>query len=319
MRFWQRWLRQPRTVFLRRACFQIHLWIGLAIGLYVVMLSLTGSALVFRRELDRAFSPARPAFDKTARIQSPEELTAAARRAYPGFAVEEVGPVQRRTPVVQIGLRRDGETIDRVFHAYTGEDLGDPFPWSAQALLWVVDLHNDLLMVEDRRGRFWNGVGSILTTLLCLTGAIVWWPGIASWRRGLSVKRGSAWPRFNFDLHSAVGFWSLALIAMWGVSGIYLSFSTPFMAAVDWVVGPLPVDSAEMRPVDAALDWLVRLHFGRWRSHTLKAVWVVIGLIPAVMFVTGAVMWWNRVVRTLGTAPARRSLLNLRREPQGVE
>ena len=45
------------------------------------------------------------------------------------------------------------------------------------------------------------------------------------------------------------------------------------------------------------LDWLVRLHFGRWRnSHILKAVWVVLGLIPAAMLVTGTVMWWHRVV-----------------------
>ena len=317
MTFWQRWLRQPRTVLLRKACFQIHLWTGLAIGLYVVVLSLTGSALVFRRELDRAFGPDRPAVDRTARIQSREELTAAAQRAYPGFAVEWVGDVQRRTPVVQISLGRDGETIERIFNAYTGEDLGDPdpHPIALRALLWIVNLHDDLLMLEDGRGRFWNGIGSILTTLLCLTGMVVWWPGIAGWRRGLSVKWRSAWPRFSFDLHSAIGFWFVALIAMWGVSGIYLSMPTPFMAVVDWFAEP----QDQERPVDVALTWLARLHFGRWRSHTLEAVWVVIGLIPAVMVVTGVVMWWNRVVRKPRTARVRQPALNLQQETQGVE
>ena len=57
--------------------------------------------------------------------------------------------------------------------------------------------------------------------------------------------------------------------------------------------------------MDVALNWLVRLHFGRWRSHTLKVVWVLLGLIPAGMFVTGAVMWWNRVVRKPRTARVR--------------
>jgi uncharacterized iron-regulated membrane protein len=28
-----------------------------------------------------------------------------------------------------------------------------------------------------------------------------------------------------------------------------------------------------------------------------KFVWAVFGLAPAVMFVTGVMMWWNRVVR----------------------
>ena len=77
---------------------------------------------------------------------------------------------------------------------------------------------------------------------------------------------------------------------------------TPSTTVVDWFAGPL---QDELRPVDVAIEWLVRLHFGRWRSHTLKAVWVVIGLIPAAMFVTGVVMWWNRVVRKsrAGAAP----------------
>ena len=315
MTFWQRLVRRPRTVFLRKACFQIHLWIGLAIGLYVVVLSLTGSALVFRVEMDRAFGPARPAIDRTARVQSPEELAAAARRAYSGFTVERVGIVQRRSPVVQVSLRRGGDTIERVFNAYTGEDLGDPFPMASRALLWVTTLHDDLLMQAGQRGRFWNGIGSILTTLMCLTGAVVWWPGIVSWRRGVSIKRRSTWPRFNFDLHSALGFWFITMIAIWAVSGIYLSFPTPFMDVVDWFAGPQDRE----RPVDVALSWLVRLHFGRWRSHTLKVVWVVIGLIPAVMFVTGAIMWWNRVVRKLRTARASRPALRLQQEPQGVE
>jgi uncharacterized iron-regulated membrane protein len=216
---------------------------------------------------------------------------------------------------VQISLQRDGETIERVFNAYTGQDLGDPFPMTSRALLWVVTLHDDLLMPAEQRGRFWNGVGSILTLLLCLTGAVVWWPGIARWRRGVSIRWRSRWPRFNFDLHSALGFWFFVLIALWAISGIYLSFPSPFMRVVDWFAGP----PDQERAVDVALNWLVRLHFGRWRSHTLKAVWVVIGLIPTAMFVTGGVMWWNRVVRKPRTARVRQPVLNLQQEPQGVE
>ena len=52
------------------------------------------------------------------------------------------------------------------------------------------------------------------------------------------------------------------------------------------------------RPGDIVLMWLTRLHFGRWRdAPVLKAVWAIVGLAPAVMFVTGAIMWWIRVVR----------------------
>ena len=52
---WEQWVRQPQALWLRRATFQVHLWIGIAIGLYVVVLSLSGSVLVFRDDLDDLF------------------------------------------------------------------------------------------------------------------------------------------------------------------------------------------------------------------------------------------------------------------------
>jgi uncharacterized iron-regulated membrane protein len=42
---------------LKRALFQVHLWLGIAISLYVLLISLSGSVIVFRRELDRALCP----------------------------------------------------------------------------------------------------------------------------------------------------------------------------------------------------------------------------------------------------------------------
>jgi uncharacterized iron-regulated membrane protein len=323
MTFLARCLRQPRTVLIRKIAFQIHLWIGLAIGLYVVVLSLTGSALVFRREMDRAFAPDRPVRDPARQVMTVDALTEAARRAYPDYPVAFVGQVQRRSPVIQIDFTGPaGETIEREFSAYTGEDLGDPFPASSEWLLWLVSLHDDLLLTRNQSGRFWNGVGSILATLLCITGAIVWWPGIASWRRAISVKRKASWKRVTFDLHSALGFWFFAIIFIWAVSGIYLSLPSATMDAVNFFFGPQPDQLQNVRVVDVVIEWMVRLHFGRWRSHTLKAVWVIIGLLPAAMFVTGFLMWWNRVVKKPRTARVRQRkpvLAALQQEPQGVD
>jgi hypothetical protein len=36
---WQRWARQPQKVWLRRALFQVHLWSGIAVGLYILLMS----------------------------------------------------------------------------------------------------------------------------------------------------------------------------------------------------------------------------------------------------------------------------------------
>ena len=293
MGVWTRWLHQPQRVWLRRAFFQVHLWSGLALGIYIVVLSATGSALVYRRELVAWLRTPLPLVDESARRMTTDEVRALAQRAYPDREITDVSEeVNRRTAVVHVTMARNGESNERLFNPYTGQDLGDAFTWGEQAVLWTVRLHDELLFGRD--GRFWNGVGSALVTVLCLTGAIVWWPGAKRWRRSLIVRRRSGWRRFTWDLHSAMGAWLFLFLIMWGVSGFYMGIPEPFSALVEYFSDP---ESLGDRPGDIALAWLSRLHFGRWRSAPLKALWAVLGLVPAFMFLTGAIMWWNRVVR----------------------
>ena len=77
-----------------------------------------------------------------------------------------------------------------------------------------------------------------------------------------------------------MGFWCSLVILMWGISGIYFSFPEPFSAFFG----------------DTTLLWLSRLHFGRFGWFT-EGIWTIFGLVPAVLFVTGALMWWNRKLR----------------------
>jgi uncharacterized iron-regulated membrane protein len=313
---WNRWLRQPQRVWLRRAAFQIHLWIGLAIGLYIVVLSITGSALVYRNELDRYFATPRATFDESATPMTAEEIRAAAERAYPGWQITGVtegrtvrGPAGRGgrggrggnrlpDPTAYVTVERGEQSKERLFNPYTGEDLGDNTSRAQLFILWTVRLHDELLL-DRPDGPWWNGLLSLIFTLLVITGAVVWWPGVTRWKRSLGVKVTSGWRRFNWDLHSALGFWVFLFMLMWGISGWYLGMPEPLTDLVERFSDPEGVYGE--RPGDVALTWLSRLHFGRWRDPGwgpwLKAAWAVIGLAPTVMFVTGGVMWWNRVIR----------------------
>jgi uncharacterized iron-regulated membrane protein len=282
-------------VWIRRACFQVHLWIGLAIGLYIVMLSVTGSALVYRNELDRYFATPRPRYDPKATILTSDQLRAKAQLLYPGYTITRVGDtISRRNPTLEVWLERGEDKKERLFNPYTGEDLGDSLTTGERFVLWLARLHDELLL--DREGRFWNGVLSGVSTVLFVTGLVVWWPGVGKWRRNLIVKWSVGWKRFNWDLHSALGFWLFLFMLMWGVSGFYLGVPQPFSDFVDAISDPDAFLGD--RPGDIVLSWLTRLHFGRWRNLPwLKAFWAFVGLVPALMFVTGVVMWWNRVLR----------------------
>jgi uncharacterized iron-regulated membrane protein len=289
----ERFIRQPQNVFLRRALFQIHLWTGIGVGLYMLVISISGSAIVFRREISKLVWQ-RPTVVPTGRLMTAEELSAAAKQAYPRFDIAGVSFSKDPTRAAEVSMMRGPRRRDRVFDPYTGKDLGDVAPDEPHFLTWLVKLHDDLL--ADRTGRLVNGAGALLLTLLSLTGAIIWWPGVARWRRSMFVRWKVSWPRFNWDLHSAIGFWMFLFVLMWGVSGIYLSYPAPFTDLVDYLE-PIDPGSAELRFGDNALELLARIHFGRAYGIGVKWLYTVLGLAPAVLFITGAVMWWNRVLR----------------------
>jgi uncharacterized iron-regulated membrane protein len=289
-----RLLRQPQRVWVRRAAFQIHLWTGIALGLYVVMLSITGSVLVYRNELDRSLATKRPVFIPGQAPLPKERFEESAARLYPGWTVTRVGQrISRRNPTLEIWLEKDGVKKERLFNPYTAEDLGDSVTQGELGVMWLARLHDELLF--DRPGKTWNGVGSLVFTLSVLTGLFVWWPGIDRWRRSLWVGFRSGWKRINWDLHSAMGFWLFLFMLVWGVSGVYLGIPEPFANFVDAVSDP-KIEYGS-RWGDIFFFWLVKFHFGRWRSGPLKALWALVGLVPAVMFVTGTIMWWQRVVK----------------------
>ena len=51
MTAWQQWLDRPEKFWFRAVLFQIHFWVGAAVGAYIFLLSLSGSAIVYRNEL----------------------------------------------------------------------------------------------------------------------------------------------------------------------------------------------------------------------------------------------------------------------------
>jgi len=367
----EQWKRRPQNVWLRRALFQIHLWTGIGVGLYVLAISVSGSAIVFRNEV---YSNA-PTGPETVAISGPrlnaQELRAAIQRAYPGYSLSYLWEAKRPDQSVEVWLDRNGHKKQRAFNPYTGRDLGEARPYSIQILAWLGDLHVNLL--AGSTGRIVNGIGSIFVTLLCVTGAVLWWPGVASWRRNLKIGWRASWKRINWDLHSAVGFWTFFFVFAWGLTGIYLVFPSPVQVFVHHF---LPLDryrplSMEMappardltpeaeRPVvadagarfllvddvpstpagaavqaspppprprrprvpihmttgDHVIQWMYYLHFGNFAGWKVKLIWTVLGMVPVLLFFTGFMMWWNRVLSSEARRARRAASLRRSAEP----
>lgn len=281
MTFWQRWIARPQRLRIRRAVFQVHLWVGLGVGLYILVISISGSALVYLPEVTKNYAHRTVTVAASGRRMSVDELAEQAQRAYPAFEVDNVRESQSPGEPDEIVLERSHKRIERLFDPYTGLDLGNPYSPIGRIFIWLTELHNDLL--GGRAGRLVNGIGSCFLTLISITGALIWWPGIKNWRRSTIVSWKARFPRLNWDLHNAIGFWFWLFVFVWGVSGIYFCLpSLSFNPRIQVIGGSL-------------LSLLRQLHFGSFDWFT-KLLWTFFGLVPAVSAVTGALMWWNRVL-----------------------
>lgn len=155
-----------------------------------------------------------------------------------------------------------------------------------RAVVVLAHLHANLL--SGPPGRLVNGIGAIALTLLCLTGAVIWWPGVKNWRRSLRVEWSARFPRISWDLHSATGFWFFVFVLLWGISGIYFVFPQIFNALFG----------------DPILFRLSQLHFGRFNRFT-EIVWAVAGLAPAALAFTGTFICCRRVLYRKPSNPYR--------------
>jgi uncharacterized iron-regulated membrane protein len=230
MGFLRQCLHHPRQLWIRRFNFQVHLWTGVILALYVVVIGITGSILVFGAELGRLDNPSPwPKLAPGRPIADIGTVIDALALRYPHTHIISIMAPSPVEPVFMAVLQRSGQ-MTVACHPVTGEVLGE-VNRGASHLTWIYDLHEDLL--TRRTGRVVNGAGAAALLLLALTGLMNWWPGIGNWRRALTVDFRRRWKRINFDLHSAVGFWSFIFVAVWAGSGLYFVWPDTVLAFIN--------------------------------------------------------------------------------------
>ncbi len=232
MHFLRRFLHRPRQIWIRRFNFQIHLWVGIVVALYMLLMGVTGSVLVFSVELEtwcgrkpwHSMHRAEPFADIASVVRN-------LRTAYPNFNIIRVMAPVETDPTFEAvleGRRRIRVALDPA----TGVVLGE-FPPGLAWLSLVQEFHVSLL--AQRNGRILNGIGAAFLLLMCTTGLVNWWPGVRNWRRALKLNFRRSWRRINYDLHSAAGFWTFAMISFWACSGIYFAWPRQIFGLVNRV------------------------------------------------------------------------------------
>ena len=78
----------------------------------------------------------------------------------------------------------------------------------------------------------------------------------------------------------------------WALTGIYFAFPEPF----EWFFNTFDSDPTDFeRPGEGILLVFIDLHFGRFGGLSIRILWVILGLLPAALFLTGFIVWWKRM------------------------
>jgi uncharacterized iron-regulated membrane protein len=198
---------------LRRSLLTLHQWVGLAAGLFLIVISISGSALVFENEIDRALNPATSFVTPGPRALPIATLIADVEAALPGDRVTGVGIGQRPDLAYGFSLRsRQTASVD----PYTGRILGVRDPQKGFAR-WIHLLHTRFVAGET--GEKLVGAFSVAMLGLAITGLVLWWP-----RKILSLRLRSSWKRTNFDLHNVLGFYSSLVMFFITLTGVLIAF-----------------------------------------------------------------------------------------------
>ena len=355
---------------MRRFLVTLHLWVGLIAGAYVVVISVTGAALVFRIDLQRVAHPHLFTPRAAGPLADPITIMESVSRAYPDQRLSGVDAPTTGRPTYLAYVTTPAAFTTVLVDPVSADVLGE-LP-ERSWIRWLQDLHYDLL--GGRTGRMINGIGAGAILLMSITGLCIWWPGRKAWWRALTIDTRRGGRRLFFEIHRAVGIWSVALILMWPVTGMYFAFPSSARAMIG-AISPLTVSRApasraassggvpperktmiekarQIHPQghvarvvlpfgergsflvmfagasptpmgerleavyldrntgehlaepsstptigDTMVRWMAPLHVGGFGGNMVRVVWFAGGLMPAILFITGFAVWWNRTMR----------------------
>ncbi len=221
----------------RRLMFQVHMWVGLILGLLLAVLGLSGSILVYDNAVLDMLSPVPQAVAK-GEAMSLDKIAEAARAAVGRGQVQIALPrasgeafsvrvTQPRAPEgQQAGPPRPQAATQVFIDPVSGTVLGTRRAGLPPALAFVHQLHGNFLM--GREGRQFVGWLGVAMLLLGVTGLVLWWPKRGQWKYAFLVRRTAQGLRFHRELHAATGIWIFVVFMIVSFSGVVIAFPNVF-------------------------------------------------------------------------------------------
>lgn len=227
---------------------KLHRFVGLSIGLVLLVVTLSGASLVFEDDIDRALNGSVSFVAPGDRPRPLEELVTNVRAAHPTATPVSITFPEQADHSLQVSVRFKEGSGSVYVNQYSGALLGTRMASEREAGLArrLHLLHTRLF--GGHVGEWAVGVVTALTLFMAITGLVLWWP-----RKIVGVSIRASTRRINFDLHNVFGLYASAVflfIALTGMMIAFEGFTDPAIARLNAV--PQPLLAKESAPVAGA-------------------------------------------------------------------
>ncbi len=217
----------PMKIF-RSVIFWMHLVCGVVAGVVVLIMSITGVALTYEKQMlewaDRgAWTAPSPV---GARHLPPETLLAKAAAAQPGLA--PTGVTLRANAAAPATVTFQGNK-SLLIDPYTGTIIGEPPAGLRSFFRTMTVWHRDLALEGASRstGKAITGAANLGFLFIVLSGIYLWFPRVWSWLQFKNVlwfRRGLPAKGRDFNWHNVIGFWSAVPLAVVVAGAVPISY-----------------------------------------------------------------------------------------------
>jgi uncharacterized iron-regulated membrane protein len=210
---------------------QLHLILGLASGVVVFIVAITGCIYCFEEEI-RTLRHKELLFVTAEGSSLPLSAQInVVKNKYPKQAIKNIRLKNKADASTEIILKNK----ESVFvNPYTGIVLGS-YNKDTDFLGVVLKLHRSLLMNEP--GKIITGSSALIFLVMIISGIILWWPkGKRSRKQKFRISSDAPAFRRIYDLHSVLGFYASVLLLFSVLTGLIWSFKW-FEAGMYFVTG----------------------------------------------------------------------------------
>ncbi|PSR53096.1 peptidase M4 [Adhaeribacter arboris] len=212
---------------------QMHLWLGMASGLLVLFLGITGCILAFEREIENVTQSYRFTPVQKQALLPPSALKKIADKALPGKLAHSVSyEPGKSAQVVYFSLAP--EYYYSVFlNPYTGNVL--KVKNMNEDFFRIVIMGHYFLWLPPAIGQPIVATGTLIFVILLITGLVLWYPkNKAARKQRFSIKWNAKWRRVNYDLHGVLGFYMTWVIIFIAFTGLVWGFQW-FAKSTYWI------------------------------------------------------------------------------------